>query len=150
MTCSILLASDMGPYNDQMMLQASLFAGDQAGKVSIIHVVDPDRAAAGLVVGNYLSGQLDHYSAINDLERMVVEIGDQIRAVATDYLGNTSNIDVRIGAVAPTILDHARKTGADLIVVGHPVGNDNAKLRLLLDQSRIPVLVLPIVKSPLQ
>ena len=56
---------------------------------------------------------------------------------------------VAVGAPGPAILDHARTTRADLIVVGrngaHAAGNTDigAAARLALRGSRVPVFVVP-------
>ncbi len=149
MSTSILVASDLGPYNEQVMLQASLFASEHEASVRILHVINPDKAVAGLVVGNYLSSQLDQYSAIDDLERMVEEVKDHITGVAQDYLSNDSKIDVKVGDVVPTLLRYIDQQPSDLIVIGYS-NTDQANLIQLLSSTRVPVLVVPIVPTPIQ
>jgi len=150
MSSSILLAADLGPYNDQIIVQASLFAQQQQGDLSILHVVDPEKAAAGMVVGSYLSTQLDHYSAFADLELLTSSVSCQIESAVLDLACSASDVDVRIGDVGPTIVAQALASKADLIVMGQRISDGGTTLDYVLSEAKVPVLVLPITTDKIQ
>jgi len=144
MSSSILLASDLGPYNDQIMVQASMFAQEQQGDLNILHVVEPDKAVAGMVVGNYLSTQLEHYSALADLEFLADSVTSQIKTAVGDLACVATKIDVRIGDVGPTIVAQAIARNVDLIVMGRQLSASGTTLDYVLREAKVPVLVLPV------
>ena len=157
---TILFATDLGPFTSQVLQHVITMAEKNSAKVCVLHVVDPVSA----LTHNLLSRSLEapHKHKANYARIMNECIRDQVMETLEDeYLDGNSALDsvndvsVLTGLPSETILAHAKKLGADLIVLGSHSHSycqkEGSKLgsvaSKVLHRSDIPVYLVPLMKS---
>ncbi len=157
---TILFATDLGPYTSQVLQHVITMAEQNSAKVCVLHVVDPVSA----LTHNLLSKTKSSAHSANYASVMNECIRDQVmESLEDEYIdGNSaldrvSHVSVMTGLPSETILEHSKKLGADLIVLGshghHHRPNNKTGSALgsvannVLHQSAVPVYLVPLMKS---
>jgi nucleotide-binding universal stress UspA family protein len=127
MSYRILVAADLKPGTDRLLAEAQRYAKALDAIVDIIHVADPDPDFVGYIksapeartgpdaVTNYDQTLRDDRAKEFHLEHQ------QVQAVAEQMRAGGIRVDQALmvqGPTLETILEEARKLGADLLILG--------------------------------
>jgi nucleotide-binding universal stress UspA family protein len=144
---NLLVAVDFSPVTDRVVEVAAALARDCGGAITILHVARPEPEFVGYEAGP--QSVRDQVATEFRLQRrMLQDLADRLRAAEVE----ATPVMVQ-GSIAETIVEHATRIGAALIVVGtHGRG---AVMDLLVGsvsegvirRSPIPVLVVPPLRS---
>ena len=126
-TYRILLAIDLKPGTDRLLMEAQRYAKALNAIVDIIHVADPDpdfvpyvkstpEARTGLDAATNYDQTLrdDRAKEFRSEHQRAQAVADQLRADGIQ-VGRALMVQ---GPALETILDDARKSGADLLILG--------------------------------
>jgi nucleotide-binding universal stress UspA family protein len=120
---------------------AAAFAREQQARLSVVTVVDPAKAAA-MAFGE-ASMAAACMDALDDEGKTLVE--DAVARVRATW---TADVAVLDGAPIDSIVEHARGTGADLIIIGSHGRSGLSRLVLgsvaegVIRHSTVPVMVV--------
>jgi nucleotide-binding universal stress UspA family protein len=144
---NLLVAVDFSPVTDRVVEVAAALARDCGGAITILHVARPEPEFVGYEAGP--QSVRDQVATEFRLQRrMLQDLADRLRAAEVE----ATPVMVQ-GSIAETIVEHATRIGAALIVVGtHGRG---AVMDLLVGsvsegvirRSPSPVLVVPPLRS---
>jgi nucleotide-binding universal stress UspA family protein len=109
----ILIPVVKSEYNDKIISYAIVLAKGSGANISIIHVLDKSALgglgdAFGLKVGEYEKAMREHAEKLLTEVQSVIE--KQGIKTSTEVIGNKS--------VAKGIIDYAKESGSDVIVIG--------------------------------
>ncbi len=154
---TILYASDLGVLSAYSLAYVEQLAKQFSAKVILLHVVPPIDSLAAAVIKSQCNdnASLDALTSPH-LDRLLATIREQtIERLMADEFGVEfsyllTDIVVKSGAPAKTIIEYADEISADTIVIGnctepihhrHALGSVASKV---LQLTRVPVFVVPI------
>ena len=108
----ILVPTDFSPHADAALRFAIELAKPYAAAVTLLHVIE-DPLAAGMWSSEIYTAEIAGLQV-----NLVKDAEAQLRRLAETSAGARIVTEVRTGRTAPTILEVAQSTGADLIVMG--------------------------------
>lgn len=109
----VLAAVDLSEEADQVLSEAKQIAEDHGAKLSLITVVKPlTQVYGGLDMAAYTQ------ASVNFEREAQAQAVEQLKTLGAGIGVAPEDAHAVIGAPAPQIVDTARDTGADLIVVG--------------------------------
>ena len=109
----ILIPVVKSDYNDKIISYAIILAKGSGASITAIHVLD--KSAIG-GVGDVFGRRVDEYE--NELRKRSQELLAEVQQVIEKQGIKTSIEIIGNKSVAQGIIDYARKTGADVIVIG--------------------------------
>jgi nucleotide-binding universal stress UspA family protein len=132
---NILVATDLTRDSERALIRAIQLSKLANARLQVLHVAH----------WAHLPGRTE------DTTRLLAEIRDQVRTLVSQYVASDFGYEVHIesrGRVYEAINDHARKVGADLVVIGRTTRPDVIPSSVLLTTSQVivnahcPVLVV--------
>ncbi|HEY7772452.1 MAG TPA: universal stress protein [Marinagarivorans sp.] len=154
---TILYASDLGVLSAYSLAYVEQLARQFNAKIVVLHVVPPIDALAAAVVNSRCSEQTKNEVLSNaHVEGLLETIREQaFERLLDDEFGlefsrYLSDIVIKTGAPAKTIIDYAQQNASDIIVIGNcsecadgmPVlGSVASKV---LQMAQIPVFMVPL------
>jgi nucleotide-binding universal stress UspA family protein len=142
----ILVAIDLSAPSKEVIETAVSLARSLDGAVELVHVREPYVYA---LAGEYGPSAEQEQALVRWIDRELAQAGDQINHARVPCVTTSLH-----GSAAREIVNHAEKTGADLIVVGthgrgglaHAVLGSVAER--VVQKARCPVLAVPIERHP--
>lgn len=125
----ILVAVDLSNDAQNVIDTAVRMAGDDAGKLHLVHIVEPVAAAYSM----------DIYAVnINELQQEATNVAKQRLKEIGESMGlSKDRIHILLGAPAPEIRSLASEVGADAIVIG---SHGHSGWKILLGSTAIKLL----------
>ncbi len=155
---TILYACDLEPKTTQAMEMVMNLAIANQAKVIIMHALEPISAQASNMIYNYMSEQ----TVKTMREEAIQSIRERMKAFLEEFtqshpedmrdLGSEPQLEVVSGIPAEAIEKTAEKVGADMIVMNSRTHSKIGQMVIgstankVVHHSRIPVLVVPILK----
>lgn len=153
---TILYASDLGEHTRGVFRHAMSLARRYEGRIIMLHVVEPMGAAGRAVIDTYLPPERVMEIERDGMQRVLQTMKAKVEQAYAEELGESptrsplvSEVIVRSGRPAETIVRTAQEKRADLIVMGgctHSIFGENllgSTARHVIHHARLPVLVVP-------
>lgn len=153
---TILYASDLGEHTRPVFRNAMSLARSFGARIIMLHVVEPIGATSRAVIDTYLSPERALEIERDGMQRVLETMKARVERAYTEELGESparsplvSEVIVRSGRPAETIVRTAQEKKADLIVMGgctHSIFGENllgSTARHVIHHAHLPVLVVP-------
>ncbi len=120
----ILFATDLGLYGPYLMKQLASVVQSTGATVDILHAVEPMGLFAESIIDTYMPEKEREYLRNKGLteviERIRLQVLDTLKSEYADSLKmiNLRNVLVEVGMPAEVIVEQAKLTNSDLIVLG--------------------------------
>ena len=154
---TILYASDLGVLSAYSLVYVEQLARQFNAKIVVLHVVPPIDALAAAVVNSRCSEQTKNEVLSNaHIDGLLENIREQaFERLLDDEFGvefsrYLSDIVVKTGAPAKTIIEYAKENASDIIVIGNCSDSDGEAPVLgsvaskVLQLAQIPVFMVPL------
>lgn len=153
----IVLAADLSVYTPYIVQQVLTLANSLQARIVVVHAVEPLGSLGNALVETYLPAEDSQALAAEGMDVLLATIKERLVGMLADEfvdqnlaLGQVLDVAVESGRPADVILKHARRTNADMIVMGshgphldygRTLGSATSKV---LQLSRVPVHVVPM------
>jgi len=120
----ILFATDLGLYGPYLMKQLASVVQSTGATVDILHAIEPMGLFAESIIDTYMPDKEREYLRNKGLteviERIRLQVIDTLNSEYADSLKliNLREVLVKVGVPAEVIVEQAKLTGSDLIVLG--------------------------------
>ncbi len=153
----ILFATDLGLYGPYLMKQLASIVQSTGASVDIVHAIEPMGLFAESIIDTYMPEKEREYlrnKGIGEvIERIRLQVIDTLNSEYTDYLGQINLLEVRVnvGVPAEVIIEQAKLSKADLIVIGshgqqaYCGGVLGSVASKVLQGTPVPVHMIPMV-----
>lgn len=153
----ILFATDLGLYGPYLMKQLAEVVQGTGASVDILHAIEPMGLFAESIIDAYMPEKEREYLRNKGLaevtDRIRLQVMDTLHSEFSDSLKliNLRDVFVEVGAPAQVIIERAKLTGCDLIVLGshgqqaYNGGMLGSVVSKVLQTTHIPVHMIPMV-----
>ncbi|MDQ2694591.1 MAG: universal stress protein [Pseudomonadota bacterium] len=152
---TILYATDLGPRGPEVFDHAAGLAKQTGACIHIVHAIEPLTEFAHSLVDTYVPAEVLESLREDKIAGLHGEVQRRLDEYCKDELhaqARASVADVRVveGHPAEVILDEARRSGADLIVMGSRGHTALGEMLLgsvthkVVMKARLPVLLVPL------
>ncbi len=153
----ILFATDLGLYGPYLMKQLASIVQSTGASVDIVHAIEPMGLFAESIIDTYMPEKEREYlrnKGIGEvIERIRLQVIDTLKSEYADYLGqiNLQEVRVKVGVPAEIIIEQAKLSKADLIVIGshgqqaYCGGVLGSVVSKVLQSTPVPVHMIPMV-----
>lgn len=153
---TILYTTSLGKHTRPVFKHAVNLADSLNAKIVMLHVVEPIGEMGSALIQNYLPDDVVKKIHDEGLQHIHDEMHDRIVTFCNEELSDLENqpkLDIEYVVVegnhTDSILDQAKKRGADLIIMGaeNTFGHHSHTTQLVMRQAEIPVVVVPTGKK---
>lgn len=157
----ILCATDLGVYSSYLLQHVLAVAAPLRAQVDVLHVVEPLGVFAESIIETYLPDQDKQHLRQMGLEQVIASIRERVMVMLEGELVEPESgvcvlgkVHVVSGVVSNTILEHAKASDADLIILGssstHGASHSalGAVAHKVCQAARVSVMLVPISKLP--
>ncbi len=153
----ILFATDLGLYGPYLMKQLAVIVQSTGASVDIVHAIEPMGLFAESIIDTYMPNKEREYlrnKGIGEvIERIRIQVIDTLNSEYADSLEqiNLQRVLVEVGVPVDVIVEQAKLSKADLIVMGshgqqaYGGGVLGSVVSKVMQRSPVAVLMIPMV-----